>query len=59
MTFQKERIDVNQDRPSLIIEAPPPPQIANTKMLMFSTYEKVNNKFSDSDYFHILHVVGG
>ena len=43
----KEKVDVNQDGPSLIIEASPGgggdtypgPQIA--KMLMFSTYEKL------------------
>ena len=88
----KERVDVNQDGPSLIIEASPPPpgpQIAKDVFHIWKTYyllfsllylclqcdevfmtfyylwiqhtvpqKEVNNKFS-SDYFHILHVVGG
>ena len=36
----KERVDVNQDGPSLIIEASPPPQ-APKQPKMFSTYEKL------------------
>ena len=43
----KERVVVNQDGPSLIIEAtlppPPPPQapINSQRYLMFSTYDKL------------------
>ena len=41
----KERVDVNQNGPSLIIEASPPPPHPgppnSQKMLMFSRYEKL------------------
>ena len=40
----KERVDVNQDGPNLIIEAAPPPPLrppnSQRCLIMFSTYEK-------------------